>query len=150
MSIRTIGRPALLAAGIASLASTLPAHQAGPVPRMFHRMVRELDLSHAQRAEVRGILEAHKEEIRAQVRAGVQSRRALRQAAAAQPLDEAAIRDRAAQVGTVQGNGAVLFARIRTEILPILTPGQQEKLKEVQARRGGIRRHPQERHPRSS
>jgi protein CpxP len=141
MNIRSIGRPALLAVALASLAATLPAHQPkqeggpGGVPRMFRRMARALDLTEAQRSQVRGVLESHAPEIRAQRKAGIESRRALRQAAAAQPADEAAIRDLAAQLGNVQGNRAVLFSRIRTEILPILTAEQQEKWKQIQARR---------------
>jgi Spy/CpxP family protein refolding chaperone len=144
MSLRSIGKTTLFAAALASLATTLPAHQAGKaggpagsVPRMFHRAARALDLTESQRTAVRGVLAAHAGEIEAQVKARMESRRALRQAAMAQPADEGAIRALAAQAGNAQADGALLFARIRTEILPILTPEQQEKLKDLQARAGG-------------
>jgi Spy/CpxP family protein refolding chaperone len=58
--------------------------------------------------------------------------------------DEAAIRARAAELGRVTGEGAVLFSRIRAEIAPLLTDEQRQKLadmkekhRERRGRRGG-------------
>jgi Spy/CpxP family protein refolding chaperone len=140
MSIRSIRRPVLIAAGILAIAVSglfagkIFANQMGHgqpgmrAARMFERLSRRLDLSDAQKTQIRGILRAHADEIEAQVRNGMDARRALRAAALAQPVDEASIRTLAQRVGVVQGDGAVLFARIRAEVLPVLTPEQQDRL----------------------
>ena len=73
------------------------------------------------------VLKTHADEILALVRSGMTARRALHDAILAQPTDEANIRVLAQQVGVVHGDGALLFARIRAEIWPILTPEQQQK-----------------------
>ncbi len=140
MSIRNIRRSALLAAGIGALAVSgllagrLFAHQMGDhfaggmAPHMFNRLAAALDLTESQRAQVRAILKSHADEIGAQVRAGMDARRALHDAILAQPTDEAAIRSLALQFGAVHGDGAVLFAKIRSEVWPILSADQQLKL----------------------
>ena len=74
-------------------------------------------------ARSEAILKTHADEIVAHVKAGMDARRALHDAVLAQPTDEAAHPQRsAAQVGTVHADGALLFAKIRSEIWPILTP----------------------------
>jgi Spy/CpxP family protein refolding chaperone len=55
---------------------------------------------------------------------------------AAQPLDEGRIRQQALALGEIRADGAVLRARIRSEIWPILTAEQQEKAKELRTRKG--------------
>lgn len=97
-------------------------------PRMFSRLARTLDLSADQKSQIKSILRTHSTEIEAQMTAGAAARRALHDAITAQPLDEATIRARAADLGAAHANGAVLFAKIRAEVLPILTADQQQKL----------------------
>lgn len=141
MSIQNIRRSVLIAAGIGVLAvaglfaGRLFAHQMGGrshggsmAPRMFGRMVRELDLTDAQQAQIRAILKTHADEIEAHVKLGMDARRALHDAVLTQPTDEAAIRLRAQELGNVHGDGAILFARLRTEVWPILSGDQQQKL----------------------
>ena len=53
----------------------------------------------------------------------------------AEPIDEAAIRGLAQQLGDTHADGALLFARIRAEALPILTAEQQEKLRDFRSHR---------------
>ena len=103
---------------------------------MFARMAETLDLSGDQRAQVKAILRSHAAEIEAQLTDGAAARRALHDAIRAQPLDEAAIRARAAEAGVVHANGAVLFAKIRAEVLPILTADQKQKLQSLDERMG--------------
>ena len=100
-------------------------------PRMFGRLARTLGLSTDQKARVKTILRSHAAEIEAQMTAGASARHALHDAIKAQPVDESAIRARAAEAGTVHANGAVLFARIRAEVLPILTADQKQKLQSL-------------------
>ncbi len=141
-------RRSVLAAAAGALAVSFPfaaalsAGQAGRAPRekrgaprLFARVARHLDLTADQRAQVRAILKAHAEEIEAQLRAGREARRALHDAARAEPVGEAAIRDLARRLGEAHAGGALLLARIRAEALPILTAEQQEKLRHLDSRR---------------
>jgi len=79
------------------------------------------------------------------------ARKALQEAIAADTTDEAAIREKAAEVGAVEADAAVLQARIRTEIFALLTPEQVKKAKDLRAemenrmkdgRGRGMRPHP--------
>lgn len=103
-------------------------------PRVFARISRALDLTGDQKTRIKAILAAHAAEIEAQMQAGAAARRALHDAIVVQPTDENAIRSLAQEVGRVQGDGAVLFARVRTEIDPILTPDQKQKLQSFRER----------------
>ncbi len=147
MSIGMPRRIFLLAAGVAavtglSLAGHVAAHETGGpggdgwAPRPYRRAVRMLALTPDQQTKIRGILKSHADEILAQRKAGVESRRALRAAQLSQPVDETAIRDSARRLGEVRADGAVLDAKIRSEIWPLLTPAQQEKATSLRARRG--------------
>jgi len=141
MSIQQVRRSILIAAGIAVLAvmglfaGRLFGRQMDPdtghggprASRMFEHIASRLELTDAQKTSVRGVLKTHADEILAQVKAGMDARKALHDAVVAQPSDEAAIRSLAAQVGTVHGEGALLIVKIRSEIWPILTPIQQQK-----------------------
>ena len=141
MSIQNIRRSVLIAAGIGALAvaglfaGRLFAHQMGGhfhggsmAPRMFQHMAQELDLSDAQQAQIREILKSHADEIEAHVKSGMDARRALHDAILIQPTDEGTIRLRAQELGNVHGDGAILCAKIRAEVWPILSGEQQQKL----------------------
>lgn len=140
MSIGDIRKPvlavaaALTLAGAGLLAGRLSADafphgsRADHAPRIFARIARALDLSDDQKIQIKNVLKAHAPEIEAQMQAGANARRALHDAVVAQPADEASIRALAQELGRVQGDGAVLFARIRTEIDPILTSDQRQKI----------------------
>ncbi|HEY3202269.1 MAG TPA: Spy/CpxP family protein refolding chaperone [Thermoanaerobaculia bacterium] len=150
MSIRNIRRSILIAAGIGALAVSgllagrLFARQMGEhfseghAAYMFDHIARELDLSDGQRTQIRGVLKSHADEIEAHVKAGIDARRALHDAVMAQPMDETTIRNLAQQVGSVHGDGAVLCAKIRSEIWPVLSSDQQQKLVSFHGR---MRRH---------
>jgi Spy/CpxP family protein refolding chaperone len=98
------------------------------VEKMFNRIADRIDLSASQRDQVKGVLRTHKDAIVAQLQAARTARQDLRQAISASPFDEAAIRGKAAQIGQVEGDGAVLRAQIRSEILPILNDEQKQNL----------------------
>ena len=98
------------------------------VQRMFNRIADRLDLSDSQRDQVKGVLRSHKDAILAQVQAAQEARHNLHQAMSASPFDEGSIRARAAVLGQVEGDGAVLHAQIRAEILPILNDDQKQNL----------------------
>jgi protein CpxP len=100
------------------------------------RTARRLGLTEGQKTQIRGILETHAAEIETQMRAAHGGRKALREAMAVEPLDEGRIRRQALALGEVRADGAVLRARIRSEIWPVLTPDQQEKAKELRTLKG--------------
>jgi len=149
MSIQQIRRTVLIAAGILALAVSglvagrLFGRQLGPgfghgprAARMFDHLSKELDLSDAQRLQVRGVLKSHADEIVAHVKAAMEARRALHDAVMASSPDDAAIRSLAAQVGAAHADGALMIVKLRSEIWPILTPEQQQKLVSLHARLG--------------
>jgi len=146
VTLQKIRNSVFVGAGIAALAlgallagrisaGALPGRGHGDfAPRVFGRIARALDLSDDQRTRIKGILKTHASEIEAQMRSSSAARRALHQAVLAQPSDEGAIRAAAQQLGQIQGDGAVLFAKIRTEIQPILTEEQRARLQQFRER----------------
>ncbi|MGE5413104.1 MAG: Spy/CpxP family protein refolding chaperone [Syntrophomonadaceae bacterium] len=149
MSIQQVRRSILIGGALAAVAvmglfagrllggQMAPGLGHGPrVARMYERLADRLELSDAQRAQVRGVLKAHADEILAQVRSGMEARQALHEAVVTQAPDENVIRSLAARVGSVHADGALLIVRIRSEIWPILTPDQQQKLLAFHERMG--------------
>ena len=146
MSIQQIRKSVLVGAGIAILgAAGLVAGRlsAGVFPggaqsdfghHVFGRIARALDLSDDQKGQIKSILKAHASEIETRIEASASARRAVHDAVLAQPLDEAAIRAVAQKFGQVHADGAVLFAKIRTEIQPILTEEQRSKIQKFRER----------------
>jgi protein CpxP len=145
-----------LAAGVAlavSAAATLAAREQGPGPGGpgggFGRRglggpgmrgpggplfpLRGLDLTEAQRTQVRAVMESHRAEFEAQAQKLGPARRALHEAVTAETLDESAIRQRAADVAALEADGAVLRARVHGEIWAVLTPEQQQKARDLKA-----------------
>lgn len=152
MSLQRVRKSALIGAGIAVLAAgglLAGRLSAGAFPRgghsefgprLFGRIARTLDLSDEQKARVKTILKSHASEIETQMKASAAARHAVHEAVLSQPVDEAAIRAAAQWMGEVHADGAVLFAKIRTEVQPILTEEQRtriEKLRERARHRSG-------------
>jgi len=96
-------------------------------------MLGRLDLSDAQKEQVRTIVESHRDELGALGQRGMNARQALDAAVMAEVFDEGAIRTAAAEVGAVEADMAVARARISAEVYQILTADQQAKLKELRA-----------------
>jgi Spy/CpxP family protein refolding chaperone len=93
-----------------------------------------LNLTQAQRDEIRTLREAQRKDsqaLREQMRA---ARQQLQQAMRADVPDEAAVRSAAGAVAALQADLAVLQARARGQLMTVLTPEQQGKLKEARAR----------------
>ena len=111
--------------------------------------LRELELTDAQREQVKGIFDSHKDEFQAIGERMKTARQAQVAAIEAQPLDEAAIRAKTAELATVEADAAVLRAKVQAAVFQVLTPEQQEKAKtlkaEQQKRRAEMRERFQER-----
>ena len=149
MSIEQIRRSVLIvvAAGAIAVAGLfagrLSANAIGPhssrgdfATRVFTRISSSLDLSDDQVGKVKDVLRNHAPEIRVQLQASASAREALHAAMIAQPLDENAVRSAAQQVGATQANGALLFAKIRAEVDPILTAEQKSRIQSFQGKMG--------------
>jgi periplasmic protein CpxP/Spy len=105
--------------------------------------LRGVDLTDAQKEQLRAIRESHKQEVE---QAGAKLReahRGLAEAADAQTVDESTIRARSTAVATAMADEAILRARVRAEVQGILTAEQlqkmQERKAEMQKRRQGRR-----------
>ncbi len=140
MSIANIRRSILILAGAGALAvaglfagrlaaGVMPeGSHAGHFGSRFGHIARMLDLTEAQRAQFKSILRSHGSAIEAQLAAGLAARRAMHDAILADPIDETLIRARAAELSRVEADGAVLFARVRAELTPLLTEDQKQKV----------------------
>jgi Spy/CpxP family protein refolding chaperone len=90
---------------------------------------RDLDLTDAQRDQVKAIAESHKADWRALADRARTAHRALNEAVTTAPIDEALIRQKSSEVAAVDADMAVARARAHAEVFQILTPEQKEKVK---------------------
>jgi protein CpxP len=97
--------------------------------------LRELELTDAQREQVKGIFDSHKDEFQAIGERLKTARQAQMAAVQAQPLDEASIRAKSADLAAVEADATVLRAKVHAAVFQVLTPEQQEKAKALQAER---------------
>ncbi len=93
-----------------------------------------LNLTEAQREQVRTILQGHSTEGRALAEKAQAAMDGLRKATDA-TVDEGAAAQQGQAVGAVIAEAAVLRARIRGEVFAILTPEQQAEATKLQAQR---------------
>ena len=105
--------------------------------------LRALDLTDTQREQLKAAMDSHTAEFEAQAKARQTARQALHAVVTADAFDEAAIRQKSADLAVVDADGAVLRAKVHAEVWALLTPDQQQKAKAQQAqreaRRGQIR-----------
>jgi len=97
--------------------------------------LRGLDLTDAQRDQIRAVTRQHVEQtrgLRERLRAAIDAERAAAQAI---PVDEGQIRAATEQRAAAEAEIAVEQARLRTEIFSLLTPEQQAKVKTFEAER---------------
>ena len=101
--------------------------------------LRGIDLTDAQRDQLRTIMESHKQEFEAVRTKLREAHQGLATATNAQTVDEAAIRARSTALATALADEAILRAKVRVEVNGILTAEQlqqlQERKAEVQKRR---------------
>jgi len=96
-------------------------------------MLGRLDLTDAQRGQVKQILDSHRDEQKALGDREFAAHSALEASIAADGLNEAVIRGKAAEVAAVESDMAVMRARVYAEIFQMLTPEQQAQAKQNQA-----------------
>jgi Spy/CpxP family protein refolding chaperone len=97
--------------------------------------LRALDLTDAQRQQVRQMMEQHREQNRALFERVRKAEAARQQAVEAIPVNEAQIRSAMQELGEAQTEMAIQQARLNSEIQTLLTPEQQKKAQELRAAR---------------
>lgn len=95
-------------------------------------MASRLGLTDAQRDQVEAIAQSHRDEWKALGDRALTARQALNAAIAADTIDEAAIRQRSADLAAVEADIAVARAHARAEIFQVLTPDQQAQANSLQ------------------
>ena len=111
-------------------------HMMGEGPGMMLPMVlKGLDLTDAQRDQIRSILEARRAANEPLMERARTAREALQQAMQAQPVDEATIRARSADLGAVEADLAIARAQVQAEITAVLTDEQKAELAKMREER---------------
>jgi Spy/CpxP family protein refolding chaperone len=95
---------------------------------MLPRLGRDVNLTDAQRDQVKAIAESHREEWKALADRARTAHMALNTAVTTEPLDEALIRQKSSEAAAVDADIAVARARARAEVLRILTPEQKAQV----------------------
>jgi len=101
---------------------------------MLPMIGRELNLTDAQRAQIKAIADAHKDDWRALFDRERAARTALNAAVTADAVDEGLVRQRSAELAAVESDAAIARARAHAEVLQLLTADQRTQLKQLQTR----------------
>lgn len=109
-----------------------PGGPGGPMG-MLPMLGRELNLTDAQRDQIKAIAESHKAEWKAIGDRERAARTSLNDVVTADSIDEAAIRQKSSEVAAVEADLAVARAHAHAEVLQILTADQKAQLKTMQA-----------------
>lgn len=107
--------------------------------------LRQLELTDAQREQVRGIVSARSADFKAIGERLRTAREAQHAAVTRVPVDENEVRARVGEAAAIEAEAAVLRARVHEQIYQVLTPEQQQKAKTLQAERQKRRAERQER-----
>ena len=104
---------------------------------MMLRGLRALDLTEAQRDQVKNALQSHKDEFKAIAREMIAARGALGDAVTADTVDDTAIKAASAKVAELELQSALLRAKVHGEVFAQLTPEQQRKAKTMREQAKG-------------
>jgi Spy/CpxP family protein refolding chaperone len=95
--------------------------------------IRHAEVTEDQQQQIRAVMDSHRDEFRAFGERMKAARDAMRAVVEADAIDENAIRAKAADVAAVEADQAVLGARVRGEILGLLTAEQLDRVKQFRA-----------------
>jgi periplasmic protein CpxP/Spy len=127
--ILTIGAAVLLAAAAAIAQGPHGFGSDGD----FHHMLRQLDLTSDQHAQVKAIFEKEKPTLEPLMQQMHQNHAAMSALEAAGPFDEVKTRALATQNSQTMVELEVEHSRIKSEVMQILTPEQKTKLAQIEA-----------------
>ena len=130
--ILTIGAAVLLAA---TAAIAQGRHGYGGPGGDFHRLLRQLDLTADQHSQVKAIFEKEKPTLQPLMQQMRQNHSAMKALEASGPFDEAKTTALATQNSQTMIQLQVEHARIKSEIMQILTADQKAKLVQLEANR---------------
>jgi protein CpxP len=130
--IFTIGAAVILA--VAAAIAQGPHGFGGPGGD-FHHMLKQLDLTSAQHDQVKAIFEKEKPAMKPLMEQMRQNHDAMKALEASGPFDEAKTRALATQDSQTMIELQVEHARIKSEIMQILTADQKAKLAQIEANR---------------
>jgi protein CpxP len=111
-----------------------PAQVPPPAGRPGAGVMPGLNLTDAQRAQIRTLRDARRKDSQALRDKMRVARQQLQQARRADIPDEASVRSAAAAVAALQTDQAALQARSRAQVMKVLTPEQQARMKQARAR----------------
>jgi periplasmic protein CpxP/Spy len=111
-----------------------PLGHGGPGRRALFGLA-QLDLTDAQREQVREVMQRHRADVQEAGKRVREAFQAQRAAIESTPVNEGLIRSTAQTLANAQTDMALLQARIHTEVWSLLTPEQQEKAKQLKAQR---------------
>lgn len=123
---------ALTVGGFFAFLAHADTNEGGPAKGRFAQKLAQLGVTDDQKTQVKAILRNHQPTAGPLIKQVVTERRALRDAIRAETIDEAAIRAQAAKVASLEADLAVQRAHVAHEIRAVLTPGQWQKLKDMQ------------------
>ena len=97
--------------------------------RHFARLAKALDLTDAQKEQVKTILETEREKVAPFRQKLGETREKIRRAVEAEPFDEAAVRSLASSQNETRTELMVSRARVKSQIFALLSPEQRERAK---------------------
>ncbi len=104
-----------------------PGNPAGMLP------LRQLDLTDAQRQEVRAIFDQNQRTLRATAEQLGRAKRALHEVVTSDWVNESEIRVRAEALGLAEGDAAVVRADLYVQLWRVLTTEQQRRAQQIKA-----------------
>jgi len=108
---------------------------------MLPMLGRAINLTDAQKDQIKAIADAHKDEWKAIFDRERTAREALNAAISADTVNDALVRQKSAEVAAVEADAAVARAHAHAEVVQILTAEQKAQLKDLQTRiKNGERR----------
>ena len=103
----------------------------GPMAGMMMRGLAQLNLTDAQKTQLKEVREANKEATQALAKRMIAAREAMGDAVTADTVVEADIRAKAADVAAAEVDAALLRAKVHAQVFALLTPEQRAKAKEL-------------------
>ena len=112
-----------------------PRGPGGPMGRLgdLGPALRHAQVTEDQQQQIKSVMDSHRDEFRALGERMKTARDGMRAVVEADTIDENGIRAKAADVAAVEADLAVLGAKVRAEVLSLLTTEQIDRIKQFRA-----------------